>query len=97
MTEHFNGLTPSEDERLAMLAEEASEIIKAVTKIQRHGYESYNPDKPEEGSNRRQLRKEMTDLAAVWDKMRELGDIAPTTSAEVHSAWQRKLRYAHHQ
>ena len=37
MTEHFNGLTPAEDERLAMLAEECAEVIKIVSKIQRHG------------------------------------------------------------
>lgn len=28
MTEHFNKLTPAEDERLAMLAEECAEVKK---------------------------------------------------------------------
>lgn len=33
MTEHFNGLTPAEDERLAMLAEECAEVIKIGRKL----------------------------------------------------------------
>ena len=46
MTEHFNKLTPAEDERLAMLAEECAEVIQIVSKIQRHGYDSWHPDDP---------------------------------------------------
>jgi NTP pyrophosphatase (non-canonical NTP hydrolase) len=37
---HFNLLTASEGERLAIVAEECSEVIKAICKIERHGFES---------------------------------------------------------
>lgn len=33
----FNGLTPAEAEALTILAEEASEVVKAAMKILRHG------------------------------------------------------------
>lgn len=44
MPEHFNGLTPAEAERLAMLSEECGEVIQIIGKILRHGYDSYHPD-----------------------------------------------------
>lgn len=34
----FNGLSPAEVERLALLAEECGEVIQTVGKILRHGY-----------------------------------------------------------
>jgi len=40
---HFNGLSPAEAERLALLAEECGEVVQAVCKVLRHGYESTNP------------------------------------------------------
>ena len=46
MSDHFNGLTPAEAERLAMLAEECGEVIQMVGKILRHGYDSYHPADP---------------------------------------------------
>src|SRR5579872_899269 len=36
-------LTPAQIERLALLAEECGEVMQAVSKILRHGYESRNP------------------------------------------------------
>lgn len=61
MVEHFNELTPAQDERLALLAEECAEVIQAITKIQRHGYESYNPldNREHRLSNRQALEKEI--------------------------------------
>lgn len=61
----FANLTPAEDERLTMLAEEAAEVIQAVCKIKRHGFESINPDAPEKGSNRKQLGVEIGNLGKM--------------------------------
>jgi len=41
--EHFNNLNPAELERLAILAEEAAEVVQIANKIIRHGYASYHP------------------------------------------------------
>lgn len=95
--EHFNRLTPAAAERLAMLAEEASEIVKAVSKILRHGYESHNPDAPRKASNRTQLEGEMADLLGVWTAMRDAGEVYDPSIYDTGKAWERKLRYAHHQ
>lgn len=92
---HFNGLTPAEAERLAMLAEEAGEIIQVVGKILRHGYESHHPLQPNV-SNRDLLTKEVADFEAVSIKMRSVGDFgAPGESRG--EIWQRKLIWTHHQ
>ena len=61
--DHFNGLSPAEAERLAMLAEECGEVIHIVGKILRHGYDSYHPADPTV-TNRDLLGRELTDLLA---------------------------------
>jgi len=63
-TEEFsNELSAAQLERLAVLNEECSEVQQAVSKIIRHGYESFNPlpnaDKTE---NREALEKELGHL-----------------------------------
>lgn len=102
MTKPFNGLTPAQAERLAILAEEAGEIVQAVGKILRHGYESYNPDGDIRVSNRESLERELGDLSAAAQLMAGAGDIR----APVVDMWRgRKLarltapaqQYLHHQ
>lgn len=94
----FSGLTNAEIERLDMLAEEAAEIVVAVSKIKRHGPYSYNPDAPENGDNVSQLNGEIADLFGVLRGMVGEGDPFefpdPETAAD---AWAKKLRYSHHQ
>lgn len=97
MTEHFNKLTPAEDERLAMLAEECAGVIQIVSKIQRHGYDSWHPADPLKTTNRAMLRKEVTDIAAVTAAMLTRDDFGMFTEANVKAAWRKKLLYAHHQ
>lgn len=103
MSDHFNRLTPAEAERLAMLAEECAEVITEVTKILRHGYESWNPDDPEaqaspsSKTNRHTLRLEIIDVHAVMQAMFEAGDFENHGYAEVSAAWTKKQRHAHHQ
>lgn len=99
MTEHFNGLTPAEAERLAMLAEEAAEVNQIAMKILRHGYESFHPDDPQRVTNRRLLEKELLDTFAVHLAMIRAGDVRSPGDLETSAAeqWEKKLRYTHHQ
>ena len=99
MNEPFNKLTDAEAERLAMLAEEAGEIVQIVGKILRHGYESYHPDDPNKKQNRWILQDEINDLAGVVYGMQAAADLSVMTMQEHHriTAWQRKLKYSHHQ
>lgn len=92
--EHFNKLTPAEAERLAMLAEEAGEIVQIVGKILRHGYDNHHPDNPAV-TNRKLLEKEINDLVTVITMME--GEIAPIYGMDTEALIKRKLRYAHHQ
>jgi NTP pyrophosphatase (non-canonical NTP hydrolase) len=74
-TQHFNNLTEAQQELLAILAEECSEVIKAVCKIQRHGASSINPFRPEEGTNLRQLETELGHVLCSFFMMRDAGII----------------------
>lgn len=40
----FNNLTSAEDERLAILAGDLAQAALTISRIQRHGYENYNPN-----------------------------------------------------
>lgn len=96
-TGHFNQLTPAEAERLAMLAEEAAEIIQVVGKILRHGYTSYDPNDSNKVTNRVLLRNEIIDLRAISYSMVNNLDIGNWDIHDVQRAWVRKLKYSHHQ
>lgn len=93
----FNNLSAAQDERLAMLAEEAGEIVMAVGKIMRHGYDSYHPDHPN-STNVLELEKEIGDLMAVVREMAKRGDIDPARVAKHTDAkWAKALKWTHHQ
>ena len=89
-----NDLTQAEAERLAMLAEECSEVIQAVCKILRHGYNNYHPDRPDK-TNRQELEKELQDVAAVIFGMCGNGDIVIDTA--IQEIWSNKLKYTYNQ
>lgn len=93
---HFNQLTPSEAERLALLSEELGETIQAVGKILRHGYENTHPDGGP--TNRQSLERELGDVYAAVTLMWLRDDIS-TVAIQVHKA--NKLdnveQYLHHQ
>lgn len=96
--DHFNKLTPAEAERLAMLAEECGEVIHAIGKVLRHGYDDINPDRPQDGDNRERLHRELIDLAAVRLMMFIKRDIPKAqTTDDINAAYERKVRYSHHQ
>lgn len=95
--EHFNKLTPSQAERLAMLAEEAAEVVMACTKILRHGYDSHNPDATHLGDNRVQLNQEIRDFEAVVALMRDANDLHGLQPNPLLTTVQKRLKYTHHQ
>lgn len=95
----FNRLTPAQAERLAMLAEEAGEIVQAVGKILRHGYDSHHPRDPDQKTNKELLRREIVDLMAVFRLMGESGDVDDhiVRLSEIEGRIMSKLTYTHHQ
>lgn len=90
-----NKLTAAEIERLAILAEEASEVAQAAMKILRHGYSSCPPAGLR--NNREQLQEELFDLEIAIRFMRWSGDVRPVPFETMESAMKRKLRYTYHQ
>jgi NTP pyrophosphatase (non-canonical NTP hydrolase) len=98
VTEHFNGLTEAEAERLALLAEECAEVIQAVTKIQRHGYESRNPDLPMSPSNRANLAKELGHVMHALGRMVDEDDLtSEAVNLSKHEKFHKIAKYLHHQ
>ena len=91
MSEHFNKLTPAEAERLALLAEECAEVILAVGKILRHGYESCHPDRDE--NNRYDLEEECGHVRYAMIKMCDSGDL---DKEHIHLSADYKAKYVKH-
>ena len=75
MAGHFNGLSPAEDERLAVLLEECGEVIQIIGKIQRHGYENFNPFDDDKTTNRQLLEKEMGHYGAAMGLLIQNKDV----------------------
>ena len=70
---HFNNLTPAETERLVLLIEECGEAIQAASKILRHGYESYHPNRDE--NNRYDLEVECGHVRFAMINLCNNGDL----------------------
>lgn len=93
-----NDLTDAELERLAILSEELGEAVKAIGKIVRHGYESYNPDVPDAASNRQDLEREMGDVLHALDRMVEKEDLSRPAIERQRVEKAKKIKpYLHHQ
>jgi NTP pyrophosphatase (non-canonical NTP hydrolase) len=98
MTDNYNQLTPAEDERLAILLEESGEVIQLIGKIQRHGYESYNPSDENKTTNRVLLEQELGDLLFAIEFMTTNKDISSDHLEKAKlSKNQRIWNYVHHQ
>jgi len=95
MQDHFNGLTPAEAERLAMLAEECGEVIHIIGKVLRHGYDSRHPDGGP--TNREALSREILDLVYTQDALFNADDLPKHSHEQRMEVIDRKARYAHHQ
>lgn len=93
----FNGLTDAEAERLGILAEECAEVIQAVGKILRHGYETGHPTKPEGLTNRQQLELELGDVGFILGFMVHEGDVREQRIALRRTEKASKIQhYLHH-
>lgn len=93
---HFNRLTPAEAERLALLAEECGEVMQAIGKVLRHGYESTHPAGGP--TNREALERECGDVYhAIW-RLIGAGDIDGNgMSQRADDKAKSVMRYLHHQ
>lgn len=90
-------VTEAERELLEMLAEEAAEVVQAVTKVLRHGWMNHHPGNLEM-TNRGHLCKELLDLMGVAYEIfkEDLPMRFPSTEA-LESVWAAKLRWTHRQ
>jgi hypothetical protein len=98
--DNFNQLTPAETERLSILAEECAEVIQIVQKIQRHGYESYNPLKFMHKTNRILLEEELGHVKAALFLLEDANDIKGVNvllSSEAKTDSYKRGDYTHHQ
>ncbi len=96
--DHFNKLTPAEAELLACLAEECGEVMQVIGKVLRHGYDDYSPYDETKTTNRRNLEKELGDLAAVKARMINAGALDSGQIDVARRAKHLKLpRWTHHQ
>ncbi len=89
-------LSPAQYERLALIAEEAGEIVQAIGKILRHGYESTHPTGGP--TNRHLLEIEIGDLGCAIDLSVGAGDLSEEAiAAACFSKEARVGKYLHHQ
>lgn len=89
-------LSDKETEALAMVSEECGETVQIIGKILRHGLESYHPSDADMTPNRVLLKKEITDIMAVYSLLVTVGVITPVSETELLEAIQKKLLYAHY-
>lgn len=91
-------MTEAQLERLAILAEELGEAQQAIGKIIRHGYESFNPDKPDHPGNQYDLELELGQIIYITDLMCRAGDLDEETIVlKTHQRAYTLPRYTHHQ
>ena len=105
-TENFNKLTDAELERLSMLSEECGEVMQAIGKILRHGYEDTHPNNIDadgkvinkDAVNRNDLEKEMGDVLGLINYMTEMGDVKQNAvTNSMITKIERSSKYMHHQ
>lgn len=77
-------LTEAQAERLDILQEECAEIIQAVSKIKRFGFESTHPRFPEGQTNRDHLEEEIGNLFVILGFLERGEDVDPK-KVEAHA------------
>lgn len=100
-----NGLRPDQAERLAILSEELAATSKAIAKILRHGYESFDPTRPAQQldgveyvlTNRDDLERELGSISAAMSLLFMAGEAdRRKVSAYAEVKMQRFPRFLHH-
>lgn len=91
-----NKLTPAELERLALLAEECSEVIQIINKIIRHGYESYNPFDKNKTENRLLLAREIAHVYYAIDLVEGCDVSSVAIQTEMAEKAEKIQKYLHH-
>ena len=94
---NFNKLTPAETERLAILMEEASEVIHICGKILRHGYNSFDPTKDNPPNNRHLLHVEIAHFSVAVQRMIEAEDLDSRIIDIAYDKKSESNNYLHHQ
>lgn len=92
----FNALSDAQHERLSILAEECGEVVQAVCKILRHGYESRNPDDLTHIGNRHDLEVEIGHVSYAVKMLTMTKDLdSETIAAYARNKSTRIERYLH--
>jgi NTP pyrophosphatase (non-canonical NTP hydrolase) len=95
--QHFNKLTAGQTERLALLAEEAGEVVQIVGKILRHGLNSCHPKNASQ-DNADLLAIEIGDFQHAVELLAQAGDVSVQAIQEARNDKAESVaRYLHHQ
>ncbi len=94
----YQGLSPAEVERIAILAEECGEVVQICGKILRHGWESCSPFDSRCRPNSVLLERELGSVRATMDLMFNAGDVRRIDVQTWREMRSRVLRkWTHHQ
>jgi hypothetical protein len=74
-------LTPAQIERFVYLIEECSEVIKASTKLLRHGFyaSDFSTGKEVKYNNQEDIEREIVDVFKAINRLIEAGDISDSS------------------
>jgi NTP pyrophosphatase (non-canonical NTP hydrolase) len=77
-------------EVMAILQEEAAEVIQSVSKCYRFGLDNYKPGKPK--TNRQHLEEEIGDLMAMIDILQKMDEVSFNNIEAAREAKIQKLK-----
>lgn len=97
MKHHGNNLSKAQIERLAWLSEELGEVIQAIGKILRHGYDSKDPTNSNHKGNRADLEREIGDAYTAITLMSNEGDLSLMRIMASSQEMDLSEKYFHHQ
>lgn len=98
MSDFSTELNDAQIERLSLLLEEMGEATQWIGKILRHGYESHDPTRPAQGSNRELLERELGDVLFSIELLTATGDLGENNIDENRILKARTIwKWLHHQ